>query len=206
MLQAKSGRSVLSSSCKTAQRLPPTGASKPLIATATVTSHAMQRVSSRESAKNNRNKKKGTSSSVTFATKCNCLIISSCYNMSANLRSKLWRTSLDIKGNQDEIVKTALAVRSGKYDDTTCNRGLEYIINPAAHHCQQTRKANRLHAVLDAQDEEWQRGEFLANPDFLRSIALRHSKEDHAIALERAEADEIFCLRMRSSLSKARAA
>ena len=146
---------------------------------------------------------------MTFATRSEGLIISSCYDMSDHLRSKLWRTSLDIKENQDEIVKTAVAVRSGQYerdDDTTCTRGLEYIINPAAHHRQQTRKANRLHAVLDVQDEEWQKGEFLANPDLLRAVALSHSEEDRAIALERAETDEKFCLRMRSSSSKARAA
>ena len=207
MLQAKSGRSV---SSKTAQR-PSTGISKQLIATDKITSHAKQSAATLpppESApKNNRNKEKGTS--VTFATRSEGLIISSCYDMSDHLRSKLWRTSLDIKDNQDEIVKTAVAVRSGQYerdDDTTCTRGLEYIINPAAHHRQQTRKANRLHAVLDVQDEEWQKGEFLANPDLLRAVAFRHSEEDRAMALERAEADETFCLRMRSSSSKARAA
>lgn len=196
MLQAKSGRSVLSSSSKTAHRRPSAGTSKQLIATATATVNS-----------HNRNKKKRTS--VTFASRSKGLVISSCYDMSDNLRSKLWRTSLDIKANQDEIVKTAVAVRSGQYkrdDDTTCTRGLEYIINTAAYHRQQIRKANRLHAVLDAQDEEWQKGELLANPDLLRDVALRHSEEDRAMALERAEADEKFCPRMRSSSSKARAA
>ena len=122
-------------------------------------------------------------------------------------RDATWRTKADILANDNEIIETVRAARRGhlptSFDDTRCIRGLEKVISRSA-----TRNANRSHtrridAILNAQDEAWQQGLFLADERLLKIISETISKDDIEKAIMQAASDEAYCRGIRRLEAKA---
>ena len=117
--------------------------------------------------------------------------------MSDAERDAIWRTKADILANDNEIIETVRAARRGclptSFDDTHCIRGLEKVISRSA-----TRNTNRSHsrrieAVLNAQDEAWEQGLFLADEHLLKNMSEAISKDDLEKAIMQAASDEAYC-------------
>ena len=127
--------------------------------------------------------------------------------MSDAERDATWRTKVDTLANDNEIIETVRAARRGylptSFDDTHCIRGLEKVISRSA-----TRNANRSHsrrieAVLNAQDEAWEQGLFLADEHLLKNMSEAISKDDLEKAIMQAASDEAYCRGIRRLEAKA---
>mmetsp|Transcript_27425 Transcript_27425/g.79034 ORF Transcript_27425/g.79034 Transcript_27425/m.79034 type:complete len:262 (-) Transcript_27425:1726-2511(-) len=140
---------------------------------------------------------------VTFSPKTRVRVIPSQRDMSTELKNKFWRTEEETKASNEEIVRTVNAVRSAsRYrqpfseDDTRCARGLEKLI-PAASLRLKARRAMLTDAVLSAQEEEWEEGNWLAEPEFLRNISKAYSNASVDEAVVRGAKDEAYVCGMR---------
>ena len=126
-------------------------------------------------------------------------------------KKSIWRTDEDIKNNDQEIIKTARAIvkkikeasttttTQNDVDDDTesiCLGDLECpVIGGDARRRRDQHKLELIDAVLDAQDRQWQMGNYHADPDVLRAASETHSYEDVCRAFTLAAGDEAFVRR-----------
>ena len=145
--------------------------------------------------------------SVSFAPKIRCLIVPSHRDMIPAEKEATWRTPDESKVNDFEIIQTVRAARRGllpsSFNETVCLRGLEAIICPTAGQCIKKRQVDRINAVLDAQDKEWQEGNINASTKMLRTLSTAYSRVDAKRATMQAASDEAFCRSMRRLEAKA---
>ena len=148
-----------------------------------------------------------TKKSVTFAPKSRCLNIRSHRDMSRAEKEMVWMTPQETKAIDAEVIKTVRAARRGRlpssFDEKVSIRGLENIICPIAGQQKRARQANRINAVLNAQEEAWANGIDLANLKLLKAISKKYSKEDVDKAIMQAASDEAYCRGMRRLEAKA---
>ena len=148
-----------------------------------------------------------TKKSVTFAPKSRCLNIRSHRDMSRAEKEMVWMTPQETKAIDAEVIQTVRAARRGRlptsFDEKVSIRGLENIICPIAGQQKKARRANRINAVLDAQEEAWANGILLANPKLLKAISKKYSQEDVDKAITQAASDEAYCRGMRRLEAKA---
>ena len=148
-----------------------------------------------------------TKKSVTFAPKSRCLNIRSHRDMSRAEKEMVWMTPQETKAIDAEVIQTVRAARRGRlptsFDEKVSIRGLENIICPIAGQQKKARRANRINAVLDAQEEAWANGILLANPKLLKAISKKYSQEDVDKAIMQAASDEAYCRGMRRLEAKA---
>lgn len=148
-----------------------------------------------------------TKKSVTFAPKSRCLNIPSHRDMSRAEKEMVWMTPQETKAIDADVVKTVRDARKGRlptsFDENVSIRGLENIICPIALQQKKARQANRINAVLDAQEEAWANGVHLANPKLLKAISEKYSQEDVDKAIMQAASDEAYCRGMHRLRAKA---
>lgn len=124
-------------------------------------------------------------------------------------KDSVWRTEEDIKANEQEVIKTALAYlgtspptdededSADKDADTLCRRGLESLLaGESKRRLRRQHKLQVIDAVMDVQDEQWDLGHDVANPTLIRAASKALTKGDTDKALHRAKSDEAFVRRM----------
>ena len=145
--------------------------------------------------------------SVSFAPKSRCLVVSSHRDMTNAEKEATWRTPDESRANDFEIIQTVRAARRGllpsSFDEAVCLRGLEAIICKTTGRCVKKRQVDRINAVLDAQEREWQEGFMHASTKVLRRLSKTYSRVDANRALMQAASDEAFCRGMRRLEAKA---
>mmetsp|Transcript_26484 Transcript_26484/g.76423 ORF Transcript_26484/g.76423 Transcript_26484/m.76423 type:complete len:205 (-) Transcript_26484:913-1527(-) len=145
--------------------------------------------------------------SVSFATKSRCLVVPSHRDMTNAEKEAIWRTPDESRASDFEVITTVNAARRGRlsnsFGETVCLRGLEAIICPATGQRVKKRQMNRINAVLEAQNKQWQEGFVHASAKMLKRISTEYSKEDAKRAIMQAASDEAYCRGMRRLFSKA---
>ena len=118
-------------------------------------------------------------------------------------KNELWRTEEEIKATEQDIVRSVCTViskdnsKSKGHDNDICERGLEGLIcSPAKRHSIRQQRIDLIDAILDVQEEEWQKGHFLANPDMLRGISTKLSSQARKTARMLGASDEAYVRRM----------
>ena len=144
-----------------------------------------------------------TQHAVSFAEKAHVVLIPSHVDMEQDKKNELWRTEEEIKATEQDIVRSARTViskyntKSKGHDNDLCERGLEDLIcSPAKRHSIRQQRIDLIDAILDVQEEEWQKGHFLANPDMLRRISKKLSSQDRKTARMLGASDEAYVRRM----------
>ena len=127
--------------------------------------------------------------------------------MTKDEKEATWRTADESEANDLEIIQTVRAARRGRlpssFNETVCLRGLEAIVCQTTGRCVKKRQVDRINAVLDAQEREWQEGFMHASTKMLRTLSTAYSKVDAKRALMQAASDEAFCRGMRRLEAKA---
>ena len=139
--------------------------------------------------------------SVSFAPTNRRLIVPSHRDMTKDEKEAIWWTPDESKANDIEIIQTVRAARRGlfpsSFSETACLRGLESIVCPVTGRWIKKRQLDRINAVLDAQEKEWQEGRINARTKMLRALSTAYSRVDAERALMQAASDEAFCRGMR---------
>ena len=145
---------------------------------------------------------------VSFALRAQALVIPSLEAYSERQKGLMWRTPSEKQADQAELVKTVRAARQGILQQPgpkssgLCGRGLEHLCCPTSMRLKVRRRELLLDAVLDNQEEQWQRGTFHADPEIIRTIAIAHTKVDTERAIRLAAEDEAFVRSLRKLENK----
>lgn len=146
---------------------------------------------------------RGTSSSprprlsVSFANKTRVFLIPS----QQGEKDKLWRTEAEIEATEQDTVRTVRIAISKKVssgdDEDVCERGLESLVCGLSQRVSNLRhRADMINAVLDAQEEEWEKGRLHADPDLLRATSMKYSAKATEKAYMLGASDEAYVRRM----------
>lgn len=141
--------------------------------------------------------------SVRFATRTKVFLIPSVDEMSDQQREAIWRTDQDRKNDENDIVNTvrshreAVAARSSsegkrQLPPNTTVRGLEFLVNTASREHLRLRRQGLVDAVLDLQDEYWNRGNAFADPEAVRRACAQYSLIDTQEAISLAASDAAY--------------
>ena len=124
--------------------------------------------------------------------------------MSDHEISSLWQTPEDSQRHQDDLVKCISAARKNPCDATICTRGIERLMDPTSVLRLRVCRKDLIDAVLDNQEEQWRRGIYHANPEEIRSIAIKIARQSVEAAIALAAKDEAYVRIMRrKEMSKA---
>ena len=131
---------------------------------------------------------------VTFAPKAQAVVIPNVHDYTTQQKRQMWQTPEEKKADQQELVRTVRFARQHQGplqdDDQICTRGLEHLCSPASMSLKVRRREALNDAVLDSQEDQWQRGIFHADAEVLRRLSLAHSKADTDRAIMLAARDE----------------
>ena len=126
--------------------------------------------------------------------------------MSKDQKKSIWWTPREKRSNDDDVIKTVRAARRGQlpqFDETISTRGLEHLICPDTNRLLKARHADRINAVLDVQEREWQLGNLHASPKTIKRISRRYSRDDVNRAIMLAAGDEAYVRGLRRLDAKA---
>lgn len=142
---------------------------------------------------------------VTFATKASATIISALDDMSQHEKESVWRTAKDRQEDETNIVHTVKAYRKATVTSESKQqlppdmspRGIEHLIYPEKRDQLRRRRELMVDAILDLQDEYWNDGVHLADPDALRAVSIRYSSFDVQESIKLGASDEAYIRRQR---------
>ena len=142
--------------------------------------------------------------SVRFATRAKVLLIPSIDEMSDQQRDAVWRTDEDRKNDEKDIVSTVRSHREAAAASSSTSggrhqlppnmtvRGLEVIVNPASREHLRRRRQDLIDAVLDLQDEYWNRGKSFPDPEAVRRVCAQYTSIDTEEAISLAASDAAY--------------
>lgn len=140
--------------------------------------------------------------SVRFATRAKVLLISSIDEMSDQQRGAVWRTNEDRKNDEKDIVNTVRSHREAASSSSSGGgrqlppnmtvRGLEVIVDAASREHLRRRRQDLIDAVLDLQDEYWNRGNAFPDPEAVRRVCAQYTSVDTEEAISLAASDAAY--------------
>ena len=143
------------------------------------------------------NKRRDRRRVVSFNPKMRVFEIPTVGELSVREIQSLWPTSEESKKNQSDIVTSVRMARKNPRDASVCTRGIEKLLDPASVARLRKCREDLIDAVLDNQEEQWQRGLYHADPEEIRSIASRISQQSVEEAITLAAKDEAYVRTMR---------